>query len=75
MTSSTTYRVTGMTCDHCVSAVQDEIGSLPGVLSVNVDLQPDAPSDVEVVSDGPLSVDAVRDAVDEAGYILVEPSP
>ena len=62
---TTTYRVTGMTCDHCVRAVSGELGRLPGVRAVAVDLATGA---VTVESDAPLADDAVRAAVEEAGY-------
>ncbi|NLV80371.1 MAG: heavy-metal-associated domain-containing protein [Rhodococcus sp.] len=64
----TTYRVEGMTCQHCVAAVTEEVGALTGVSSVNVDL---ATGDVVVDSDGALDRTAVAAAVDEAGYTLV----
>ncbi|MEV2236767.1 copper ion binding protein [Micromonospora sp. NPDC049891] len=64
---STTYQVQGMTCGHCVSAVSTEIGAIEGVKDVQVDL---AAGRVTVTSDQPLSDDAVRAAVDEAGYEL-----
>lgn len=56
-----------MTCDHCVRAVTTELVLLPGVRSVDVDLGDGA---VTVVSDGPLDLELVREAVDEAGYVL-----
>lgn len=62
-----TFTVTGMTCGHCVSAVSEEIGRLPGVREVAVDLSTGA---VTVSSDAELSVEDVRAAVDEAGYAL-----
>ena len=34
-----TYSVTGMTCDHCVRAVDAEVGKIAGVASVSVDLR------------------------------------
>ncbi|HEU4423564.1 MAG TPA: heavy-metal-associated domain-containing protein [Pilimelia sp.] len=68
MTTST-YTVTGMTCGHCVTAVRSEVGSLPGVSDIAVDL---AAGTVTVTSDSPLDPHAVRAAVDEAGYELVE---
>ena len=34
----TTVTVGGMTCGHCVAAVQDEVGQIPGVTDVAVDL-------------------------------------
>ena len=36
--TSTTYQVTGMTCEHCVRAVTEEIGNVPGVTAVTVAL-------------------------------------
>jgi copper ion binding protein len=65
---STTYQVKGMTCSHCVNAVSTEVGALPGVTAVEVDLESGA---VTVTSERPLSTDAVRGAVEEAGYQLV----
>jgi copper chaperone len=64
---TTTYTVSGMTCDHCVSAVTTELTGLPGVHDVRVEL---AAGLVIVDSDAPLSPDEVRNAVDEAGYEL-----
>ena len=67
MAVTTVYTVRGMTCGHCVQAVTDEISELPGVESVDVVLDTGA---VTVVSDQPLTEDAVAAAVDEAGYAL-----
>jgi copper ion binding protein len=64
----TTYQVAGMTCGHCVSAVTGEIGALPGVREVRVDLATGA---VTVASEAALAREAVAAAVDEAGYELV----
>lgn len=64
---TTTYVVKGMTCDHCVAAVRQEIGALEGVTDVSVSL---ADGRVTVTSDAPLADSAVADAVDEAGYEL-----
>ncbi|RBY90550.1 heavy-metal-associated domain-containing protein [Blastococcus sp. TF02A-26] len=65
--STSTYTVTGMTCGHCVSAVSEEVGALPGVTEVQVDLPTGA---VTVTSDTPLDDAAVAAAVEEAGYEL-----
>jgi copper chaperone len=70
-TQTSTFGVTGMTCGHCVQSVTDELTALPGVKSVSVELAPQATSQVTVVSDAPLDAEAVRGAVDEAGYTLV----
>ena len=65
--TETTYSVTGMTCDHCVRAVQSEVGKVPGVASVSVDL---GSGRVTVVSEQPVDAAAVRAAVEEAGFEL-----
>jgi copper chaperone CopZ len=69
MITTATYSVSGMTCDHCVRAVTTELVLLPGARSVDVDLAEGA---VTVTSDGPLDLEQVREAVDEAGYSLVD---
>ena len=63
-----TYQVEGMTCGHCAGAVREEVGSLPGVAEVAVDV---GAGRVTVTSADPLDPDAVRAAVEEAGYTLV----
>ncbi|GLI01108.1 heavy-metal-associated domain-containing protein [Phytohabitans aurantiacus] len=63
-----TFRVKGMTCGHCVNSVSSEVGALPGVDDVQVDL---TSGTVTVQSAAALDEQAVREAVDEAGYELV----
>jgi copper chaperone len=63
----TIVTVKGMTCEHCVSAVQKEIGRLPGVTGVEVELDTGT---VRVTADPPPGVTELRDAVDAAGYEL-----
>ncbi|MFH8792486.1 heavy-metal-associated domain-containing protein [Streptomyces sp. NPDC017941] len=65
---TTVFAVTGMTCGHCEGAVAGEISDLGGVSSVEAEA---ATGKVTVVSDAPLDEEAVRAAVDEAGYELV----
>lgn len=72
MTSTATYGVTGMTCAHCVSSVQQEVGGLPGVRDVAVDLVVGGTSTVSVSTDTDLDDAQVRAAVAEAGYELVD---
>ncbi|MFF2651553.1 heavy-metal-associated domain-containing protein [Streptomyces sp. NPDC058045] len=64
---TTVYRVSGMTCGHCEGAVRSELSDLPGVQSVEATA---ATGEVTVVSKAPLDEEAVRAAVDEAGYEL-----
>ena len=68
--TTATYSVTGMTCAHCVAAVTEEVSRLDGVSAVEVDLNAGGDSRVTVTSAAPLPVEAVREAVDEAGYTL-----
>lgn len=62
-----TYTVTGMTCEHCVGAVRDEVGQIPGVTDVAVEL---ATGLVTVTSEASVDIEDVRARVDEAGYEL-----
>lgn len=63
--------VEGMTCEHCVMSVTEELTELDGVSDVAVQLVPGGRSEVTVTSDGPVTTEALRDAVAEAGYEVV----
>jgi copper chaperone len=65
MVHSTVIIVKGMTCGHCVSAVQTEIGGLPGVTAVDVDL---GTGTVRITADPSPNEQALRTAVGTAGY-------
>jgi copper chaperone CopZ len=65
MSTTTAYTVTGMTCEHCVRAVRTEVGQVPEVRDVQVDL---VTGQVTITSDGPVDDAAARAAVNEAGY-------
>ncbi|MBU3701810.1 MAG: heavy-metal-associated domain-containing protein [Acidimicrobiia bacterium] len=58
-----TYSVPAISCGHCKSAIESEVAPLAGVESAVVDI--DART-LTVIGD--VSEDAVRAAVDEAGY-------
>ena len=68
--AGTEFLVTGMTCGHCVASVTEEVGAIAGVQSVDVVLKKGGASRVTVHANGPLDADAVRTAVEEAGYQL-----
>ena len=70
--TTTTYVVTGMSCEHCVKAVTSELSGLGGVSAVTVDLMPGGGSRVTVASDSPLPQDAVSAALDEAGGYQID---
>ena len=64
MTETRTYAVQGMTCDHCVLSVREEVSEVGGVSAVDVEL-----ASGRLTVTGPrVSDDAVRAAVAEAGY-------
>jgi copper chaperone len=65
--TTATYQVAGMTCEHCVHAVTDELKNLGGVGDVTVQLVPGGQSAVTVTSHAPLPAEAVAAALDEAG--------
>jgi len=62
------YTVTGMTCGHCVGSVSSEVGKVSGVSSVDVDLE----SGRVTVTGEEFNDEQIRQAVDEAGYTLVD---
>lgn len=65
MSETATYKVAGMSCEHCVRAVTDEVVGIPGVTGVDVEL---ASGKVHVTSDAPIKREVVREAVAKAGY-------
>ena len=68
--TTTTVLVAGMTCGHCVKAVTEELTAISGVTAVDIDLVAGGDSPVRIESDEALDAEAVRAAVDEAGYAL-----
>ncbi|MFJ8014944.1 cation transporter [Streptomyces sp. NPDC096339] len=64
-TVSTAYRVSGMTCGHCRTAITAAVGALNGVVSVDVDL---AGGLVTVITVGEPDDPAIAAAIDDAGY-------
>ncbi|MBF6422645.1 heavy-metal-associated domain-containing protein [Nocardia farcinica] len=69
MSTTTTVTVTGMTCGHCASSVREEIGQIPGVTGVTVDL---ASGRVDIDSTTDIDRTPIATAVDEAGYRLAD---
>ena len=59
-----TYTVSGMSCGHCKAAVEEEVGRVAGVESVTADLD----TKLVVVRGDGFEDDALRAAIDEAGY-------
>jgi len=63
----TTYTVTGMTCDHCVLSVREEVAEIAGVTDIDVDL-----ASGHLTVGGDISDESVKAAVAEAGYEVAE---
>lgn len=66
-----TVGVTGMTCEHCVNAVQEELMKVEDVQNVEVELREGLPSPVIITSSRELAPLEIESAVDEAGYVVV----
>ncbi|AST94113.1 MULTISPECIES: copper chaperone CopZ [Sutcliffiella] len=61
-----TLNVGGMSCGHCVKAVEGSVGTLDGVQTVQVDL---SAGKVTVDFDGSkVSVNKIKEVIDEEGY-------
>ena len=65
--TNTTYLVPGMTCEHCKTAITEEVDRIAGIEAVQVDLE------TKLVRVSGTAVDdaAVVAAIDEAGYDAV----
>jgi copper chaperone len=61
-----TLNVTGMSCGHCVKAVEGSVGELEGVNSVKVNLEAGT-VDIEYNNDA-VTLDKIKDTIDDQGY-------
>lgn len=59
------YRVPDVSCEHCVSAINNELKKIPGVQAVDVDLETKL---VTVQADESVSDAQLREGIEEAGY-------
>ena len=64
---TTTLKVSGLTCGHCVAHVTEELEALKGVKDVSVLLSKGGQSTVTVLSDVRLDDATLAEAIDEAG--------
>jgi copper chaperone len=72
MSAELTLLVEGMTCQHCVNAVSQEVGALAGVEDVSIDLVLEGQSTLRVSSSDTLPRDVVAAAVASAGYTVID---
>jgi len=61
---TTTYSISGMTCQHCVTSVREEVSEVAGVGGIDVDL---ASGQMTITGNG-YDDATIRAAVEEAGY-------
>jgi copper chaperone len=61
-----TLYVEGMSCNHCVKAIEGSVGALNGISSVKVDLKA-ATVDVEYNSQD-VSLDKIKEEIENQGY-------
>ncbi len=67
--STRSYSVPGISCDHCKHAIEGEVIEVPGVALVNVDVAART-----VLVEGDATDEAIRSAIDEAGYEVASAS-
>ena len=67
--STLDFTVSGMTCQHCVASVTEEVGELPGVTDVQVDLDSG-----RLHVEGDVTPAQVQAAVAEAGSYTAQPA-
>jgi copper chaperone CopZ len=64
MTDARTYSVPAIHCGHCAAAIKQEVSGVPGVHTVDVDLD----SKIVTIRGEGLSDGALREAIEDAGY-------
>lgn len=69
--SISTVNISGMTCEHCVRSVTEELTALDGVNNVEVNLNQNGISTAVITSSHELDASAIGEAVSEAGYLVV----
>jgi copper chaperone len=61
-----TLKVDGMSCNHCVNAIEGSVGKLEGVSSIKVNL---SEGNVAIEYDSSkVSLDKIKDTIDDQGY-------
>ncbi|MCL1804998.1 MAG: copper ion binding protein [Clostridiales bacterium] len=61
--------IEGMSCEHCVKAVNDAVAALPGITSVAVDLDSNTATIEHDPEESPLAM--IKSAIEEEGYEVV----
>lgn len=63
-----TVKIKGMSCKHCVMAVQKALSGIAGVKDVHVDLEA---GEARFEESAPVDINTVREAIKKAGYQVV----
>jgi copper chaperone len=64
-----TLNVEGMSCNHCVKAIEGSVGALNGISSVKVDLKA-SKVDVEY-NPQDVSLDKIKEEIEDQGYDVI----
>lgn len=64
---TTTAKINGMSCTHCVRAVFTSLSGVPGISNAQVSI-----GQAVIEHDGSVSQDAIREAISTAGYDVAE---
>lgn len=68
MSEKVQLKVEGMSCGHCVKAVENGVGELNGVTAVNVNLEKGL---VDVTFDNSkVTTSNIKEAIEEEGYTI-----
>ncbi len=70
--STTIVKASGLTCQHCVMSLTEELMELEAVTDLTVDLVPEGHSTVTIQHQGELRRSDIAAAIAEAGYTLLE---
>ena len=60
-----TIKIEGMTCNHCVMAVEKALNTIDGIKNVKVDLEK---AEAAFEEDQPVDASEIRSAIEKAGY-------
>lgn len=66
----TVLKVEGMSCEHCVKAVQKAVGALPGVENILVDLKSKTVTVEYNLAQSTL--DRIKEEVEDQGYDVID---
>jgi len=64
MSESLTYSVPGISCDHCKRAIEDKVQPLPGVSTIDIDV------DAKTVTVAGGDAAQIETAITAAGYAI-----